>query len=124
MTRVTLRDYEPRDRAAVRRICYETAFMGRSIAMQYRDFESYADMFTGYFTDVEPEHAHVAELDGQVVGYALAALDARKVWTPLRVALRHLFLRGACFRPGTTGFYLRAACDMTHDLPAPVRPEI
>lgn len=117
-----IRDYCALDRDAVRRVCFETGMMGSPVAAYYRDFESFADMFTAYYTDVEPEHAIVAELDGKVVGYLLSCLDARRVWSPARMALKHVVTRGVCFRPGTAGFYWRGIRDMVGDLNKPKRP--
>lgn len=122
MDAIIIRPYEATDRAAVRRICYETGFMGGSIASQYSDFESYADMFSGYYTDVEPDLAFVATQAGQVVGYAFSALDSSKAWSPMMVALRHAITRLACFRAGTFRFYLRSMFDLLRDLRKHARP--
>jgi hypothetical protein len=116
MAQVTVRDYRPEDRDAVRRICFETGMQGSSIAPQYRDFESFADIFTAYYTDHEAHNALVCELDGQVVGYTLGALDTRKAHGPLRYMLKHALLRGACFRPGTARFYWRCFVDSLTDI--------
>ena len=51
---VVFRRYEARDRAAVRNICYVTGYMGDPIDWQWRDAESFADMFSAYYTDEEP----------------------------------------------------------------------
>jgi hypothetical protein len=119
---VIVRPYQPGDRAAVRRICFDTGFMGDSIGPQYGDRESYADMFTSYFTDVEPENAFVAVMGDEVVGYSLNVVDARKAWNPMLVAMKHAVTRLACFRPGTFGFYVRCCLDMVADLGKRGRP--
>jgi hypothetical protein len=121
--RAQIRDYRPGDRAAVRRIFFDTALLGDSIEPQYSDFESYADMFTSYYTDAEPENAFVAEIDGKVVGYVLGCLDSRKAYNPLLIGLAHGIRRGLCFRPGTARFYFRALWDMVVDIPSPGRPD-
>ena len=54
MAEIVIRSYRPEDRAAVRTICFDTGMMGESIASQYADRESFADMFTAHFTDREP----------------------------------------------------------------------
>jgi hypothetical protein len=41
------------------------------------DREVFADFFTRYYTDYEPEHCIVAVDDGRVVGYLIACLDYR-----------------------------------------------
>jgi GNAT superfamily N-acetyltransferase len=98
--------------------------LGESIIDQYRDFESMADILTLQYTDIEPENALVAEDDGRVVGYLFACRDVRSVRSPLLIALRHVFLRGVCFRPGTIRFYLRSLIDLFVLLVTPRRPRI
>lgn len=112
----SIRDYRPEDRATVRQICFDTGMMGRSIAPQYGDFESFADMFTAYYTDVEPENSVVAEIDGKVAGYMLCSLDERKAKGPVHYMIKHALLRAACFRPSTFRFYVRSVLDTLKDI--------
>jgi len=70
-----IRKYEPRDRDKVRWICCETGFMGDPVEIYFIGRELFADMWTRYWTDYEPEGAFVAEVDRQVVGYVFGALD-------------------------------------------------
>lgn len=123
MAKATIRAYRAEDRAAVRRICYETGHLGGPVRDHYRDFESFADIFSSYYTDQEPEHALVAELDGAVVGYIFSCLDSQRAWSPQTIALKHALLRGVCFRPGTAGFYWRGLWDSITDLARPGRPK-
>jgi hypothetical protein len=124
MTEPFIRHYQSQDRDAVRRICYETGMMGASIAPQYGDFESWADCLTAYYTDAEPEHAQVVVSDGEVVGYLLSTSNARRVWNPTGIAIKHCLTRGVCFRPGTSGFYFRSLADFARDVRAPSRPKV
>lgn len=124
MGEIIIRAYRPEDRATVRTICFDTGMMGESIASQYADRESFAEMFTTHFTDREPEHVVVAELDGRVVGYMCAALDSRATTSPMTYALKHVLLRGVCFRPGTAGFYWRSALDMCTDWARSKKPKL
>ena len=73
---VVIRPYEARDRAQVRHICHVTGYMGEPVAWMWRDTESFADLFTSYYTDAEPQSALVAELDGVVAGYLLGCIDS------------------------------------------------
>lgn len=75
----TIRPYRPEDRDAVRHVCCETGFMGNPIDPIFSDRELFADFFTGYYTDYEPESALVAIDDetGQLVGYLLGCLRYR-----------------------------------------------
>lgn len=69
----TVRPFEPRDRAAVRRICADTGCMGSPIDPVFCDRDVFADYLTRYYTDWEPESSAVAVDDdtGEVVGYRL-----------------------------------------------------
>lgn len=112
---MTIRPYEPRDRAQVRHICYVTGYMGDAIDWQWRDSESFADLFTSYYTDAEPESALVAELDGVVAGYLLGCVDSRRAWNPAKIFARHVVHRGIAFKPGTAGFVWRSFGDIVVD---------
>ena len=71
-----IRKYEGRDRAEIRRIAYDTAFMGRTGAIFFDDHEILTDALTLYFTDHEPQSCFVAESDNKVVGYLIGAKSA------------------------------------------------
>lgn len=115
MREVTIRPYGAADRAAVRHICFVTGFAGSPVDYQWSDEESFADMFSGYYTDREPESAFVAEVDGRVRGYLLGCRDSAKAWSPVAPAVRHALRRGLAFRPGTAGFIWRAVADAVGD---------
>ena len=110
-----IRPYRDEDRRAVRDICFETGYLGAPVVHLWRDQESFADMFSGYYTDREPESAFVAEVDGRVVGYLLGCRDSRRVPSELRVLGHHVVRRGIALRPGTAGFLWRAAADVAGD---------
>lgn len=83
----TIRPYEPEDREAVRSICSDTGFRGNPIDPLFSDRELFADFFTSYYTDYEPESATVAvdQESGEVVGYLLGSLRYR--YCPFRQLL-------------------------------------
>jgi ribosomal protein S18 acetylase RimI-like enzyme len=112
---VVVRPYEQRDRAAVRRICHATGYMGDPVDWLWRDAESFAEMFTAYYTDAEPQSALVAELDGEVRGYLLGCTDSRRAWNPAAVFARQVVRRGIALRPGTAGFVWRSFADIARD---------
>jgi len=89
--------------------------MGDPVEWLWRDFESFADLFTSYYTDAEPESALVAELDGVVCGYLLGCIDSRKAWEPASIFRHHLVRRGIAFRPGTAGVVWRSFLDIAVD---------
>jgi hypothetical protein len=89
-----IRPYRPADRAAIRRICADTGFLGKPIDPIFEDRELFADYLTAYYTDAEPEATFVCELDGEVKGYAMGSLfPRRKAWYEAR-HLPLLALRG------------------------------
>jgi GNAT superfamily N-acetyltransferase len=109
-----VRSYEPKDRPAVRRICFETALMGEPASAFFGDDEIFADALTAYFTDREPESCFVAQSAGAVVGYLTGAKSAARAAGVFaaRIAVP-LFLkairRGTFLDRKTAGFLLMAA---------------
>jgi hypothetical protein len=83
-----IRSYAPDDRDAVRAICCDTGCMGRPVEALFGDRRAFADFFTRYYTDFEPDGCLVAEDDGHVVGYLIACRRPRRYrWRqPLIVA--------------------------------------
>ncbi len=120
---ITVRPYEARDRAAVRHICHVTGYMGEPIDWQWKDEESFADAWTGYYTDVEPESALVVDIDGEVGGYLLGCVDSRRAWNPVYVLARHALMRGVAFRPGTARTIWRSVTDIATDAVARRLPD-
>ena len=110
MTDVVVRPYSPADRAAVRRICHATGYMGEP-AWYWRDGESFATLFSGYYTDLEPHSASVCEVAGAVAGYLLGCEDSRRATDPAAVFARQVVRRGLLVRPGTAGFVWRSMAD-------------
>jgi ribosomal protein S18 acetylase RimI-like enzyme len=76
MEQFIIRPYAIRDRAMVRKIAYETAFLGNSGAAFFEDEEMLTDYLTSYFIDYEPESCFVAESGSEVVGYLIGAKDS------------------------------------------------
>src|SRR5216110_1904834 len=67
----TIRSYRRSDRAAVRKLCCDTGFLGDPIDPVFEDRELFADFLTTYYTDHEPESSFVLEINGQIRGYLL-----------------------------------------------------
>ncbi|CAN5423140.1 GNAT family N-acetyltransferase [soil metagenome] len=111
----TVRPYAAADRDAVRHICHVTGYMGEP-AWMWRDQESFADLWSSYYTDREPGSASVAVAsDGRVVGYLLGCRDTAAAGPALGPVRRHLLGRGLLFRPGTAGVLWRAGWDLLVD---------
>ncbi len=99
-----IRQYEPADRPAVRRVCCDTLDAGRPMDMLNDARELLADLLTRYYTDCEPQSLWVAELGGRAAGYLSGALDtrraqqvmARRIWP---AACGSAFLNGVLWNP-------------------------
>ncbi|HLG92802.1 MAG TPA: GNAT family N-acetyltransferase [Acidimicrobiales bacterium] len=111
----SLRPYLPEDRDQVRRICFLTGYMGEPVDWLWRDEQSFADLFSGYWTDEEPESALVLEMEGRVCGYLLGCADTARVPSPARLLARHALGRLLVLRPGTAGVLWRSALDLALD---------
>lgn len=107
-----IRPYRAADREGVRRVCFETGYMGDPVAWQWRDGESFADLFSGWYTDHAADDALVVvdETD-RVVGYLLGCRATREVAHPGRLAVHHLVRRGLLARPGTARVLWRTIGD-------------
>ncbi len=66
-----IRSYRTSDRAAVRKLCCDTGFLGTPIDPVYEDRQLFADFLTTYYTDWEPESSFVVEISGEIRGYLL-----------------------------------------------------
>jgi hypothetical protein len=91
-----VRAYAPADRAAVRRICADTGFLGKPIDPVFEDRELFADYLTKYYTDREPESALVLEVEGTVKGYILGSRFPERqkrfhAWHNVMLGLRGLW---------------------------------
>ncbi len=111
-----VRQFQPEDRSAVREICYLTGYLGESAEYYWKDRESFSDMWSGYYTDKEPESCFVAEVDGKVVGYSLGCFDSKNAWNPASVGTRHALFRGLIFTKGTGPAMWRTLFDVSSDL--------
>ena len=113
---IEIRPYEPDDRPAVRNICFVTGYMGDPVDHLWRDAASFADMFSVYYTDREPQSAQVAVAeDGRVIGYLLGCVDSQQAWGIESIMRRHVVRRGLLVRPGTAGFLWRSMGDLARD---------
>ena len=112
---LTIRSYRAADRARVREIAFETGYMGESAAWYWRDAISFADVWSGYYTDHEPESTFVAVEGDHVAGYLLGCLDTARAPSPRAAITRQLLRRQLLLRPGTAGFFWRSLADSLRD---------
>lgn len=129
---ISIRKYSPRDRQALRRISYETSFLGKADDL-FDEPEILADALTLYFTDSEPESCFVAVRGDKVIGYLIGAKNenamAKVAWFKIYPRLlwvaiiRGLFLKKKTFRfiAGVFSSYFKgefAAPDFSPEYPA------
>lgn len=75
-----IRRYRPEDRQAIRNICVSASWMGRVLPGMLPDGWIWAEFWTRYHTDVQPELSYAVESpQGNVVGYLTGATDQREV---------------------------------------------
>lgn len=82
-----IRPYIPADRAAVHRIAADTAFFGQPVEIFLDDRRVFCDSFITYYTDLEPEHAWVADVDGEPAGFLLGCVETPRQQAWFRAAL-------------------------------------
>ncbi|MCS6817444.1 MAG: hypothetical protein N0A16_10905 [Blastocatellia bacterium] len=75
---VHVRRAQPEDREQIRQICQRSVLPGRPTEQIFEDVEIISRLFADYYLDYEPESCFVAEVNGRIVGYALACKDTRR----------------------------------------------
>ncbi|MBW1809144.1 MAG: GNAT family N-acetyltransferase [Deltaproteobacteria bacterium] len=75
--RYIVRGYRLEDRRRVRHICCETGLLGRPQEAWFEGRAEFADMFSSYYTDHEPECALVSVVNHRVEAYLLGCLDSK-----------------------------------------------
>ncbi|MFY9114207.1 MAG: GNAT family N-acetyltransferase [Dethiobacteria bacterium] len=89
---------ELRDKAAIRKICCDTGYVGHDIRPYIDDEELFADFWILYYTDFEPQSTFVARVGDRTVGYLCGCLNTHRYNRTLAVRIipRLLFraLRG------------------------------
>lgn len=94
MEQAVIRQYRKEDRAFVRDIAWNTAFMGKPADIFFCDREILTDFLTMYFTDYEPHSCFIALVDNTVIGYLLGAKDVVAMKTVLKTKIFiHLVLK-------------------------------
>ena len=99
----------------MREIAFETGYMGEPAGWYWRDAVSFADVWSGYYTDHEPESAFVATHGEAVVGYLLGCVDTARAPSPRTAITQQLVRRHLLLRPGTAGFFWRSLWDTLRD---------
>jgi GNAT superfamily N-acetyltransferase len=76
---IIIRKYIRNDRAVIREIACNTAFMGEPAEKFFSGREFLADFLTCYHTDYESQSTFIAEKDGKVIGYLTGAENEKKM---------------------------------------------
>ncbi|MBI4981540.1 MAG: GNAT family N-acetyltransferase [Candidatus Omnitrophica bacterium] len=110
MNNIVIRQYQKSDRVSVRKIAWDTAFIGEPASAFFEGQDVFCDFLTKYFTDYEPESCFVAELDGKIIGYVIGAKDthilAKKFLLQIfPILLACSFLKGVFFSKKNTIFF-------------------
>lgn len=71
---VSIRPFQPSDRASICRLCCETGFLGEPVDSLFQDRELFAELYTRAYLQHESEWILVAEKHKQVVGYLLGSV--------------------------------------------------
>lgn len=116
---ITVRPYRDADRDGVRNVAYQTGYMGEPADSYWRDFTSFANIWTSYYTDHEPESAFVAEGEGGVVGYLLGCVESARATRPAAALSGQVLRRFLLLRPGTARFLWRSVWDAAGDRHVP-----
>lgn len=75
MQDLTIRNFQIKDKPAVREICCDTADKGKPVEGFFPDREIIADLVTRYYVEFEPESLWIADFNGQAVGYLSGCLN-------------------------------------------------
>lgn len=101
-----IRPYSDNDRIEIRKICCDTADLGRPVESFFSDRDIFADLITSYYTDFEPESVFVAEVDNRLAGYLLGCLNTKRyiyitAFFILPVIIIKALFRGTFFKKNT-----------------------
>ena len=90
-----IRPYRPADRPTIRRICIATSWMGQSDDKHIPDDWLWAEYWTRYFTDREPQHTWVVRRpdDDKIVGYLTGTADVGRLGRFVPFLLPGIILR-------------------------------
>lgn len=75
---VEIRAYRSGDRDAVRDICCRSAFRNMGSHAVINDPELFAEYWSSYYTEHEPESLLVAERKGRIVGYLMGCVNTQR----------------------------------------------
>jgi len=119
VSEIEIRPYRAKDRAALRRIVFETGYMGDPVDWLWRDPETFADLISRYYTDQEPESIFIADREGEVVGFLTGCTDSDRTRGQAEKQVRRVMLRGGLLRPGIASFLWRAIADVARERDVP-----
>ncbi len=100
---VSIRPFAPGDETDIRRICVQTALLGKPISTAFNDPELVADTLIACYYSLEPESCFVAVSEDRVMGYLAGCLNSTTFNRACRRRmtghlLKGLILHGHLFR--------------------------
>lgn len=90
MEEIVIRQYQKEDRVFIRKIAWDTAFMGEPADIFFNGKEILTDFLTEYFTDYEPNSCFVAKANDRVIGYLIGSKSVRRL---MMISQTKIFLR-------------------------------
>ncbi len=81
----------------------QVGYMGEPATWYWRHAESFAEIWTAYYTDREPESLFVAVRGDRIVGYLTGCVDSRAAANPAQAVTRAAIRYALFLRPGTAG---------------------
>lgn len=87
---ITIRKFKPEDKEFIRKICCDNAFLGKPIENVFEDRELFADFYTSYYINKEPEHIFVAVDKDNVVGYLISSTNPNHFVSSLSIYIKSI----------------------------------
>jgi ribosomal protein S18 acetylase RimI-like enzyme len=115
MTNIEIRKFVKADKKAIQDIAYLTGYMGESAEQFWPHKQSFAEIWTSYYIDHEPDSLYVAIKDNSVVGYLTGCLNTALSPKSEDIFQSAIMKYGLLFRPGTASFLWRAMLDAIMD---------
>lgn len=116
----SIRPYQDHDRERVMKIAADTAFFGEPLEAFLDDRRLFCDIFYRYYTDLEPQHAWVAEVGQEVAGFLMGCTNTvlqRRRWlsTILPQTVWKVLRGHYCIEAKTRHYLWRLAGVMVHN---------
>ncbi len=93
--KVTFRRFQPQDESAVREICYNTGFQGKSAGLWLDANQAlFTDIWLHYYLTKTPGQVFVAVKNGQIIGYLAGCLEVASRNNYYRTCFPFVLIKG------------------------------